>query len=75
MGAMVLEVEFVLLSTVFLAGGIGWPLVHSSVFRRRRARRLRADPHHSLPRSDAPVLGPVVLIAVGLGLLVVSAVV
>jgi hypothetical protein len=72
---MVLKVEFVLLSTVFLAGGIGWPLVHSRVSRRLRARRLRVDPHHSLPRPEPPVLGPVVLIAVGLGLLVVSAVV
>ncbi|GGG65876.1 hypothetical protein GCM10011374_32280 [Kocuria dechangensis] len=72
---MVLEVEFVLLSTVVLLGGIGWPPLHSWVSRRRRARRLRVDPHHALPRSDAPVLGPVVLIAVGLGLLVVSAVV
>ncbi|WP_188540086.1 hypothetical protein [Kocuria dechangensis] len=69
------EAQLVMLGTVVLLGGIGWPSLHSWTSRRRRARRLRLDPRHPLPRSDSPVLGPVVLIAVGLGLLVVSAMV
>lgn len=75
MGCVDPEMELLLLGTVVLLGGIGWPLVHAGGSRRRRARRLRVDPRHPLPRSDSPVLGPTVLIAVGLGLLVVSAVV
>jgi hypothetical protein len=75
MGTVDREVQLVLLGTVVLLGGIGWPPLHSWTSRRRRARRLHADPRHPLPRAERPVLGPAVLIMVGLGLLVVSAVV
>jgi hypothetical protein len=70
-----LDLVFVLLSTALLLAGIGWPLLHSWASRRHRAHRLRADPHHPMPRTHAPGLGPLVVIAVGLGLLVVSGVV